>query len=229
MMIVAPLAGSLALVVLAALTLLLAGVEARRYRERGLRAHLFWSAGLALVVVTILFEAVFYFGVWSEPLAQSYLFLVAVLVGLLSLGSAELLLPERARPIYAAYVVATSALVGYLSFTQSVSPTILSDGVFTGNPTLAVILASSLVTVPAAAVMVVGSLKSAFKLKLWRLLYVTAGILVISAAGTLYIVSVPITLYFAEFVGVLLLFVGFGGLPARSPTGSTAASPAGGS
>ncbi|HEY6239046.1 MAG TPA: hypothetical protein VIZ68_07680 [Thermoplasmata archaeon] len=228
MTILTPLAGALALVVLSVLTLLLAAVEARRFAARGGRAHLYWSAGLGLVVVTILFEAVFYSGAWSELLAQSYLFLVAVLVGLLSLGSAELLLPARARPIYAGYVAVTCAIVGYFSLTQPVAPSILSDGVFTGNPSLAVILASSLVTLPAAAVMVIGSLRSAVKLRQWRLLYVTAGILVISAAGTLYIVSVPITLYFAEFVGVLLLFIGFGGLPARSAARSPAPSAAGG-
>jgi hypothetical protein len=210
-----PLVGALALSVLAVLTVVLMVVEARRYVQRRMRPHLFWSVGLALVVVSLAIEAIFYAGGWSVPAAQSYFFLVALLVGVLSLGSAELLLPHQYRAPYAVYVAVLSAVTAYLCFVDPIGRGVLSGGVVTGNPSLGVLVASSCVTVPAAAIMVIGSIRSALQLRQWRLLYVAAGILVISAAGALYIVSIPITLYFAEFVGVFLLFVGFGGLPSR--------------
>jgi len=222
---ISPDAGTVSLVLLAALTTILAAVEARRYAQRSTRAHLFWTAGLALVVVTLLIEAVFYFGTWSAPLAQSYFFLVAILVGLLSLGSAELLLPMRARWAYAAYMVALMGVVGFYSFTEPVDASILSGGVVTGNPPLDVVVASTLLTVPAAALMVVGSVRSALQSRQWRLLSLAAGIVVISAAGGLYIVAVPITLYFAEFLGVFLIYVGFGGYPIGAAVRRAAAAP----
>ncbi|MGA7861778.1 MAG: hypothetical protein WCB19_07975, partial [Thermoplasmata archaeon] len=56
------------------------------------------------------------------------------------------------------------------------------------------------------------ALLGVYRKRVWRLAYIAAGILVISAAGGLYIVSVPVTLYYAEFIGVLLLYIGFGGV-----------------
>jgi hypothetical protein len=220
-------AGTISLLLLAALTAILAGVEVRRYRSRGGRAHLYWAGGLSLVAFTLAIEAVFYYGTWSTVLAQSYFFLVALLVGLLSLGSAELLLGPRARLTYGAYVALMSLAVAVFSFTEPIDSSILTGGVVTGNPPLDVVITSTLLTVPAAAVMVVGSVRSALKLRQWRLLSLAAGILVISAAGGLYIVSVPITLYFAEFVGVFLIYVGFGGFPIGAAHPRTATRPTG--
>lgn len=224
---VSPDAGTVSLILLAALTCILAVVEARRYAARYVRAHLYWCAGLALVAASLLIEAVFYYGLWSPVLAQSYFFLVAVLVGLLSLGSAELLFPLRARIVYAAYTVAMMVAVGVYSFTRPIDVSILNGGVVTGNPSLEVVITSTLLTVPAAAVMVIGSVRSALQTRQWRLLSLAAGILVISAAGGLYVVSIPITLYFAEFVGVFLIYVGFGGFPLGSAHRRAASAPTG--
>jgi hypothetical protein len=225
MNLVSPTAGAIGLILLAALTSILAVVEARRYSERSARAHLFWTVGLVMVAVSLVVEAVFFYGTWSSVLAQTYFFLVAVLVGLLSMGSAELLFSVRAKWAYGAYMVGMMATVGFLSFSEPIDSSILSGGVVTGNPPIAVVIASTMLTVPAAAIMIYGSVRSAFQLRQWRLLSLAAGILVISAAGGLYIVSVPITLYFAEFVGVFLLYVGFGGFPIGSATRRPSASP----
>ncbi len=200
------------LVVLAAIALLLAVSEFRRYQSQGLRAHLFWSAGLALVTVTLLEEAAFLAGWWSPVLIQSYLFLVAFLVGLLSLGSAEGALRGSARTVYTGFVGVASALVALTCLLEPASSAILNGGIVTGNPPRGIVLASTLLTVPAAALMAVGALVAARRERRWRLAWIAAGIIVISIAGALYIVSVPETLYYAEFVGVVLLYFGFGGI-----------------
>ena len=75
--------------VLGLLAALLGVVEWRRFRAQGARAHLYWSIGLFLVFFTLIEEVVFYAGYWTSALLGSYFFLVALLVGLLSFGSAE--------------------------------------------------------------------------------------------------------------------------------------------
>ncbi len=200
------------LFLLAILALLLAVSEARRFRRQRLVAHLYWSIGLGLVFFTLFEEAVFYAGVWSDALIRSYLFLVAALVGVLSLGSAEVGMRPVVRRLYAAYVVATSAAVAFYCLTEPVSQGILTQGVVTGFPGLGIVLSSTALTVPAAAIMVVVSVLGAWRQHRWRLAYVAAGIVVISIAGALYVVQFPVTLYYAEFVGVILLYLGFGGV-----------------
>lgn len=224
----APIDGAAALGFLAALAVLLAAVELARHRAGRGTAHRYWSAGLFLVGLTLLMEAVFYLGVVPVPLLGAYLFLVAALVGVLSLGSAESWAGAVRRRLYAGYIAATSVATGLACLLAPSPASIVVGGVVSGSPSLAVVITSSLVTFPAAAVMVVGSIRDALRSRRWRLLGVAAGILVISVAGALYLVSVPITLYFAEFAGVVLLFFGFGVVPARGPATSGTASTTGG-
>ncbi len=198
--------------VLGLLAALLGVVEWRRFRAQGARAHLYWSIGLFLVFFTLLEEVVFYAGYWTSALLGSYFFLVALLVGILSFGSAENGLPAKWRRAYTAYVGVATAVVGFFCLTDPVSGSVLSQGVVTGNPSLGIILSSTALTVPAAALMAGLALLGVYRKRVWRLAYIAAGILVISAAGGLYIVSVPVTLYYAEFIGVLLLYIGFGGV-----------------
>lgn len=173
------------------------------------RAASFWTAGLALVAVTLGLEAVFYadgFVLWAM---QLYLFLVAALVGLLSLGSAELVASARWKPYYQGYILAATGLTAVAAALEPSSPSILVAGVVTGSPPLGLLLASILVTVPATLLMVGVSLHGAIRQKRSSLLYVAAGIIVISAAGGLYVAAIPVTLYYAEFLGVALLALGF--------------------
>jgi hypothetical protein len=215
---------SVSIVLLSVLTIFLTILVASRFaRTRGL-PHLFWAIGLALVGATLAEEVLLYEGVWSQPLIQSYLFLIAVLVGILSVGSIETLSSVRIRRGYEAYVAATSVLLGLIAFTTPIEPSILTGGVVTGNPPVATLLASILLTVPGAGVLLVTSLNGAFRLRKWSLLYITAGTAVITAAGGLYVVSIPVTLYYAEFLGVFLLFLGFVS-PLRAPAPAPAPAP----
>ncbi len=224
-MIVSVEAGATAIVILAALACLLGVVVLRRYLAHRQTFQLAFAAGLFLVAFTLVQEAIFYVGYWSEWMISSYLFLVALLVGVLSLGSAELGLGRVARRIYTAYVALGCALVAWAVLATTIPQSILDGGVVTGNPPLAVIVTSSLVTFPATALMIGVSILGAVRQKRWQLLYVAAGIVVVTVAGTLYIASIPVTLYVAEFVGVFLLFLGFIRLPlpTRAPAPAGAA------
>jgi hypothetical protein len=211
--------------VLAMVAFLLAVAEFRRYQNQRIRAHLFWALGLVLVTLTLLEEAVFAVGVWNSPLVQSYLFIVALLVGILSLGSAEANLTGRWRNTYFGYVGVMAAAVAFYCAVEPAGPDILSGGILVGNPPLGVVVTSTLLTVPASILMAATSILAAKRFHRWRLASIAAGIIVISIAGALYIVSIPETLYYAEFAGVVLLFFGFGGV---RPVTHRAATPAAG-
>ena len=216
---------SVSIAVLSVLTVVLTVLVASRYlRTRGL-PHLFWAIGLGLVGVTLAQEVLLYLGFWSQLLIESYLLLIAVLVGILSIGSIETQSNLLLRRSYEAYIIAASLYAGFVAFTTPVDPSILTGGVVTGNPPLALLLASILLTVPGAGVLLITSIVGAFRTKRWSLLYIAGGTGVITAAGGLYIVAIPVTLYYAEFVGVFLLFLGFV-VPSFSRAPSAAPRPA---
>lgn len=205
-----------ALGVLSGISLLLAVFLLRKY-TRGRRAsYLYWGIGIVLVFVTLLQEAALYVGVFSQLLIRSYLVLVAVLVGILSLGSAELSLRGRWKGLWFGYIGVTSVAMAVVGALTSVPSSILYDGVVWSLPPVAIVVASSLVTVPGAMMLILASAYGAWRQRRLELLYITAGTIVISVSGSLYIVSFPTTLYFAEFVGILLLFLGFVKVPGLS-------------
>ena len=149
--------------VLSAAALLLAVmVFLRFYRERQ-ACHLYWSVGLFLVFVTLAEEVPLYVGVWSEPLIQSYLILVAILVGILSLGSAELALSGRWRTVWFGYMGVMSAGLVVFGLTTSVSPGIVVNGVVSGLPPPMIEILSTLITVPGALLLIVASLYGAIR------------------------------------------------------------------
>jgi hypothetical protein len=205
------------LVFLSVIALVLSVLVLRRYRVEGRVCYLYWGLGLFLFFVTLIEEALLDFGVWSQPLIQSYLVLVAVLVGILSMGSAEISLSTRWRWPYYGYLGVTSVALAVVGFTTTISTGIMSDGVVSGVPPASIILISSLITFPAAVLLIVSALYGVVKYHRLHLLYIAIGTAVISAAGTLYLVSFPATLYYAEFIGILLLFFGFVRIPRLTP------------
>ena len=208
------------LVFLSAVALLLAALVLRRYVVERRVCYLYWGLGLLLFFVTLVQEAVLDFGAWSQALIQSYLVLVAVLVGILSMGSAEISLDRRWRWPYYGYLAATCVALVVVGFTTTISPSIVSSGVVSGVPPASIDLVSSLITFPAAVLLIVSALYGALKYHRFHLIYIAIGTAVISAAGTLYLVSFPATLYYAEFFGILLLFLGFVRIP-RLAVGTT--------
>ncbi len=211
--------------VLSVVAFVLAMLVLLRFRKERRACHLYWGVGLFLVFVTLVEEAVLDVGVWSQLLIQSYLILVAVLVGILSLGSAELSLSGRWRALWFGYIGVMSAALVILGLMVSVPSSIVVGGVVSGLPPPSIEVLSSLITVPGALLLIVSSLYGALRQRRLNLLYIALGTAVISAAGALYLVSLPVTLYYAEFVGVGTPLPGFrqdprlvGTSPAPGPT-----------
>ncbi|HYB77854.1 MAG TPA: hypothetical protein VEE83_04130 [Thermoplasmata archaeon] len=204
---------AVSLLALSVVTLALSVLVLRRYREERQRYHLYWGLGLFLFFVTLVQEAVLDLGVWSQLLIQTYLILVAVLVGILSLGSAELSLHGRWRSLYFGYIGVTSVALVVVGVTVTIPSSIVAQGVVSGVPPTSITVLSSVITVPAALLLILSSLYGVVRGRRYHLLYIAIGTAVISAAGALYLVSFPATLYYAEFVGMLLLFLGFVRIP----------------
>ena len=172
------------------------------------RSHLFWSAGMWLFAVTVLFEVIFAYGFYSALLIDAHLLLVAVLVELLALGSMELTGNSAAKWAYGAFCIAATAFLAYALATSAVGNVIASYVVFGALPLL-VVEASSIATFPAAAILIIVAGVGYARRRNPKMLSIIAGTVVVSIAGTLYIAAVPEFLYIAEFAGIVLLWLGF--------------------
>ena len=172
------------------------------------RSFLYWSAGMWLFAFAVLLEVVFSFSIYKPVLMGTYLFAVAVLVQMLSLGSLNLLKKRGFMLSYAVYSVIVDI---FLLFSLVLTPVgnIIINGVVFGALPLLVTIASSFVTFPAAAILIVTAVLSYRTRKSYKMLDIIAGTVVVSIAGTLYIAAFPAFLYFAEFIGILLLWFGF--------------------
>jgi hypothetical protein len=210
---------------LLALTITLAMVSARglvQFVRGHVRSQLAWGAGLGLAAVATAVEFVVYLGVIDLPLLQTYVFLSAAIVGVLSLGCTHVIRSPWFRTGYTAYTLAACALVGGLSFATPLPDSMVSGGVITGNPPLTLIVLSTLVTGPATVVLLAAVVLSLRKAWRWRTVMMGIGAAVLAAGGALYIASFPVALYYAEFLGVILIFLGLVTLPhvVPIPTGA---------
>jgi hypothetical protein len=211
---------------LAALTAILAGLSARgllrSFRTRS-RGQLMWGVGLGLASLATAVELVVYAGFVNGPLLQTYVFLSAAIVGVLSLGSTRVIRSERFRSTYTVYTLAMCALVAGLSYATPLSSAMVSQGVISGNPPTDLILVSTFVTVPATFVLlgaVVLALRRSWQ---WRTLMMGIGACVLAGGGALYIASFPVALYYSEFIGIVLIFFGLVSLPHVANTRADAA------
>jgi hypothetical protein len=186
----------------------LAALLTKNYSGGKSRSFLYWSVGMWLFAFAVLLEVVFSFSIYVPILMGTYLFAVAVLVQMLSLGSLNLLKKRDYMVSYAIYSVIADI---FLLFSLIYTPVgnIIIGGVVFGALPLLVTVASSFVTFPAAAILIVTAILSYRARKSNKMLDIIAGTVVVSIAGTLYIAAFPAFLYYAEFIGILLLWLGF--------------------
>lgn len=177
-----------------------------------------WGSGLSLATAAMVVESVVYLGLVSSPILETYVFLSAAIVGVLSLGATKILRSPRIERVYTAYIVLASVVVAGASFLTPLPSTMVTSGIITGNPPLLLILLSSFVTVPATVVLLTATALSLRRSWQWQTLLMAAGAVILGAGGTLYIASFPIALYYAEFIGILLLFLGLVSLPQAATT-----------
>ena len=195
-------------VVVFAASLLLAVVMSNRYMKKRSIPLLFWSAGMWLFSLGVLMEIVFALGIYSQLLADSYLLVVALLVNVLALGSIQLVSSKRIKKSYYAFSIVSVFLLLY-SLATTNQGNMIQNYVLAGVPAVSVIIASSLITFPAAAILLVVAYLGYRKRKDKRLLSIIAGVIIVSVAGTLYIAAYPAFLYLAEVAGIALLWYGF--------------------
>lgn len=168
----------------------------------------YWSAGLWVFSISVAIEVVFAFGIFSDLLMGLYLFLVAILVEFLAIGSVTLLGKKRLSDAYIIFNIAADIFLIVSLGTTNVGD-IITQGVVFGTLPILVTIASSIATFPAAILLVLISAISYRKTRNNKLLSIIAGVIVVSIAGTLYIVAFPAFLYYAELAGIALLWLGF--------------------
>jgi hypothetical protein len=203
---------------LSGLLLVLSVRGVARYFETRSRSQLMWGSGLGLATAAMFVESVVYLGWVSSPLLQAYVFFSAAIVGVLSLGATRILRSPRLEQAYTAYIGATVGVVAAGSALTPMSASMVSGGIIAGNPPLLLIVLSSLVTIPATVVLLSATAISLRRSWRWQTLLMAAGAVILGAGGALYIASFPIALYYAEFLGIFLLFLGLISLPQSTPT-----------
>ena len=205
---------AISLGVLTAILLVLTVRGVRKFATTRSMVQLAWTGGLGLAAAAMAIEAVVYVGVVNAPILRAYVFLSAAIVGVLSLGATRVLRSPRVERVYAGYTGALLVVVGLASFlTPLPTAGMVTGGVITGNPPLLLILLSTFLTGPATVVLIVSAVVSLRRTWRWPTLLMVAGAFVLGAGGTLYIASFPVALYYAEFIGIVLLFFGLISLP----------------
>ncbi|MCI4365424.1 MAG: hypothetical protein L3K10_05110 [Thermoplasmata archaeon] len=207
------------LVLLSILLLVLSARALFRYWAAPTRSQLMWGGGLVFATGAMIVEAAVYLGSVSSLLLQTYVFFSAAIVGVLSLGATKILRSPRVERGYTVYIAATVGLVGVFSYLTPLPPaSMVTGGIITGNPPLLLLILSSVVTGPATIVLLTASYLALRRAWRWQTLLMIGGALILGAGGTLYIASFPVALYYAEFVGIILLFLGLVSLPQSSST-----------
>ena len=191
----------------------LAARAALRFLHKPEPTQAMWASGMAMGAVAMGIETAVYAGVVSSGLLEAYVFVSAALVGLLSLGCTHVIRVARFAKAYAAFILAACALLAVASFSTPLSASMVSDGIITASPPLTLLVLSSVITGPATVVLLAASALSLMRSHRWQNLLIIGGALVLGAGGTLYIASFPVFLYYAEFIGIILLFGGVVSLP----------------
>ena len=212
---------------LAALALTLGVLSVRGFahavRARKL-AQAMWGGGMALGAAAMAVEFLAYAGVVTEGLLQAYVFLSAAIVGVLSLGAVGSLRRPRLAIGFAGFEAVALGVTGFACLMTSLPLSMVVGGIIVGDPPASLIILSSFVTVPATVVLLgtaVVSLRRSFR---WSHLTLVAGACVLGAGGAFYIASFPVVLYYAEFVGIVMLAVGLVNLSRVSVSAPTAGS-----
>ncbi len=180
----------------------------RKYLKTRKLNLFYWSSGLIIFTLAVLLEILMANGIYSRLIIDIYLFLVAILVQFLALGSFALYNNKRFLSYYYIYsILATIFIIATLVF-EPIGDIIKMHIVYGVLP-LGVTISSSFVTFPAAFFIILIAAISYKKFKNKKLLSIIAGVIIVAIAGTLYIAAIPVFLYYAEFIGILLLWIGF--------------------
>ncbi|MCL5122846.1 MAG: hypothetical protein M1279_02665 [Candidatus Marsarchaeota archaeon] len=190
------------------LTLGLAIIMSYRYVRKHSKPLLYWSTGMWFFAIGVFLEVIFAFGIYSEFLIALYLFVVVMVVESLAIGSIQLIKSVKLKSSYYFYSIITTVLLAYSLYASNIGNVITNHIVFGALP-IFIVITSSIVTFPAAAILIAIAAISYLHRHSAKMLSIIAGVVVVSVAGTLYIAAIPAFLYYSEFIGILLLWLGF--------------------
>lgn len=190
------------------LTVPLASLMTYKFLKKRGKSQLYWSIGLWLFGAGVLLEVLFSFNIYNSFLIKAYLAAVAFLVSFLALGSTVLLKNKRIFNYYGIFFIFSGAFVIYSLIVSSIG-NVLTNYVVFGVLPLLIVISSSVMTFPAAAMLIAVAVISYRKTSSKKMLSIIAGVLIVSIAGSLYIAHFPAFLYYSEFIGILLLWFGF--------------------
>ena len=190
------------------LTVPLAGLMTYKFLKKRGKSQLYWSVGLWLFGMGVLLEVLFSFNIYNAFLIKTYLAAVAFLVSFLALGSTALLKNKKVFIYYGIFLILSAVFVVYSLITANIG-NVLTNYVVFGVLPLLVVISSSVMTFPAAAMLIAVAVLSYRKTSNKKMLSIIAGVVIVSVAGSLYIVHFPAFLYYSEFIGILLLWLGF--------------------
>ncbi|KPV46642.1 hypothetical protein SE19_04615 [Acidiplasma aeolicum] len=198
----------ISVIIILLLTAGLTSVIFMKYQKNHGLHLLYWGLGLLVFVISVFLELLMAAGIFSRFLIDLYLFLVAILVDFLAMGSFALFGNKKYLNYYYLYTGLASIFLLITLIIYPVGKIIIHHIVFGPLP-LMVVVSSSFVSFPAAFFIILIAALSYKKSRNIKLLSIIAGVIVVSIAGTLYIAAIPVFLYYAEFIGILLLWIGF--------------------
>ena len=191
-----------------ALTVPLASLMTYKYIGKRGKHQLYWSIGLWLFAFGVLLEVLFSFNIYNQILIKTYLLAVALLVAFLALGSVALLKNKKFQLYYGIFMIFSTVFVFYSLLVSNIGDILTNYVVFGFLPVL-IVIASSIMTFPAAAILIIVAVLSYRKTSNKKMLSIITGVIIVSIAGSLYIAHFPAFLYYSEFIGILLLWLGF--------------------
>ncbi len=194
--------------VIAAAILVLADKLLKKYKKKHEISYVYWGLGLLLFGIAAFLETLFALNYYNGGLIDLYLFLVVLVVQLLSLGSVQFVKREWIKRYYY-YFSILIAIITAIAIVSTNQGNLMVNYVVAGLPSNNTIIASTIATVVSSITIVWIAAASYLKKRSWRMLSIIAGVIVVAIAGTLYIVSFPELLYYSEFLGMVLLWVGF--------------------
>ncbi|WP_373469080.1 hypothetical protein [Acidianus infernus] len=187
------------------LSIILSYLSWRRYERSKSLMWFFWFLGFVFYFIAALEQEIFAIGYCNYILAAIYVFIVAELVLVLSLGSVQQV-PEKWRKIYYYYsAFATAVLIITIVYKPF---TIVVNYATTNFPELPT-SASSMVTIPASGLILFLAARALlFKGNKVKMISTILAIVILGFGGMLSASGFVLALYLSQIIGMSLFLYG---------------------
>lgn len=209
----------------AVLTFVFAGMIFARWRHRRPSYLLLWGIGFLMYGIGGLMEALFGFFGWSPLVFRLWYLFGAILVAAwLGQGTVYLLVHRRLGGIEVSHLLMVALAVGSVYAlvkvtTATLDPALMLEGELSGGAITSsgVRVLTPFFNIYGVVMLVGGALYSAFVYWRERIyanrmignIFIAAGAMAPAFGGALQRSGLPVALYVGEFVGAVLMFVGF--------------------